>query len=147
MTRHFLIAALSLSVFVTTVPSPAEAATLVRMEAYDRSICSFYYDDGSVNLSWCLTNWPSSLTVSCNCEHYGSPFDDICDVYVAETNWNLYYTYSRVGYARITSSDPYAGQLRFSCPYGTPPGASTCTARVTVTAASGATGSALCYSF
>lgn len=81
----------------------------------------------------------ASIVADCQCEHMGSPFDDLCHVRVYEgANFampigEVSIGVESVGLAVIHDHDPRHPVFRMSCPYGVP-FSSACGARAQVTA-------------
>ena len=129
----------------------AQARTIVDVQPYHSYVCTVTYDDGFREIAFCPMEWPyahQTVGVVCLCEHVSSQYGDACEVMTTQYNQGYSYRYERVGSATFTyPPDPSQPNVAFSCPYGQPGNAMTCTVKVTAIAPSGATGTTKCKSF
>lgn len=146
--RHFLLGIAA--ALLLAAASQAQAQTIVNVQPYQGYICTVTYSNGVSTLEYCPLDWPPAnypLAVSCQCEHLGSPFDDLCEAIVSPYVAQPTYTWRKIGYATFpVPTNPNSEFARFACPRNVPPSSFNCTIEVTVTAPSGATGRSLCYS-
>jgi hypothetical protein len=146
--KHLLLCAAA--ALLMALSASVRAQTIVNVQPYNNYVCTITYSNGVTTLGYCPTDWPPAgptLNVACNCEHLGSPFDDLCEVTYWPFALGSTYSYQGIGKARMpVQPSPYSEFVQFACPYGTPPGSTTCTVVTTVTSPWGATGSSVCRS-
>jgi hypothetical protein len=127
---------------LVALPAAAQTPYPVWVDRIGSTGCHYIFSNGSEYTGLCPDDIP---VVTCQCEHLGSPYDDLCET---QPQGNLFrYAYTPVGRATVLYSDPLSAFGRFVCPRNTPPNSVNCSARVTVTNTfSGVTKTAQCYS-
>jgi hypothetical protein len=120
----------------------ARADRIITINQLNMFVCEEHYESGFVNLTFCTTEVPE---VTCQCEHSGNPFSDLCEAIPQGTLFSFAFT--PVGVATVSPPNPDSPFGSYTCPRSTLPHAQFCTASATVTnRLSGQSGTALCYS-